>query len=55
MRFGIGSTHVTAALELINAYGRNNLYDYRYVDGYSRAVPVRMLPFLPSFGVTVAF
>ncbi|MEP7029047.1 MAG: TonB-dependent receptor plug domain-containing protein [Candidatus Eisenbacteria bacterium] len=53
--FRIGATRATAALELINAYGRRNLYDYRYVDGYSRATPVRMLPFLPSFGVTVAF
>ncbi len=53
--FRLGATRVTAALEVINAYGRHNLYDYRYVDGYSRAEPVRMLPFLPSFGVTVAF
>ena len=53
--FRLGTTHVTAALEVINAYGRHNLYDYRYLDGYSRAEPVRMLPFLPSFGVTVAF
>jgi hypothetical protein len=53
--FKIGATHATAALEVINAYGRNNLYDYRYLDGYGRAEPVRMLPFLPSFGVTVAF
>jgi len=53
--FKLGGTHAIAALEVINAYGRRNLYDYRYVDGYSRAVPVRMLPFLPSFGLTVAF
>jgi hypothetical protein len=53
--FRIGGTRATAVVELINAYGRNNLYDYRYLDGYSRAVPVRMLPFLPSFGMTVAF
>src|SRR5258705_4715022 len=53
--FRLGTTHVTAALEVINAYGRHNLYDYRYLDGYSRAEPVRMLPFLPSFGVTGAF
>ena len=53
--FRVGGSRVTAVVEVINAYGRNNLYDYRYVDGYSRAVPVRMLPFLPSFGVTVAF
>jgi len=53
--FRVGGSRVTAVVELINAYGRNNLYDYRYLDGYSRAVPVRMLPFLPSFGVTVAF
>jgi hypothetical protein len=53
--FRIGATHANAYLEVINAYGRRNLYDYRYVDGYSRAVPVRMLPFLPSFGMSVAF
>ena len=53
--FRVSGSRVTAVVELINAYGRNNLYDYRYLDGYSRAVPVRMLPFLPSFGVTVAF
>lgn len=53
--FRIRSSRANAFVELINAYGRNNLYDYRYEDGYGRAVPVRMLPFLPSFGVTVAF
>ncbi len=53
--FRIGGTRANAYLELVNAYGRKNLYDYRYVDGYSTAVPVRMLPFLPSFGMSVAF
>jgi hypothetical protein len=53
--FRIGGTHANAFVEVINAYGRKNLYDYRYVDGYSRAVPVRMLPLLPSFGMSVAF
>ena len=53
--FRIGGTNVNASLEAVNVLGRRNLYDYRYLDGYSRAEPVTMLPFLPTFGVTVAF
>ena len=53
--FRIGNARASASLELINVYGRKNLFDYRYVDGYSRAQPVGMLPFLPTFGMTVAF
>jgi hypothetical protein len=44
-----------ASVEVLNAYGRKNLYDYRYVDGFARAEPVRMLPFMPTFGFSVAF
>jgi hypothetical protein len=53
--FRIGSTQATASVEVLNAYGRKNLYDYRYVDGFARAEPVRMLPFMPTFGFSVAF
>jgi hypothetical protein len=53
--FRMGGTSVNASLEAVNVLGRRNLYDYRYLDGYARAEPVTMLPFLPTFGVTVAF
>ncbi len=54
-QFRIAGTHAQVFAEVVNALGRRNLYDYRYVDGYSRAEPVAMLPFLPTLGVTVAF
>jgi hypothetical protein len=53
--FRIGEARVSGFLEVINLYGRRNLFDYRYVDGFSRAVPVQMLPFLPTFGITVSY
>jgi hypothetical protein len=53
--FRLAGANVNASLEAVNVLGRRNLYDYRYLDGYSHAEPVTMLPFLPTFGVTVAF
>jgi hypothetical protein len=53
--FRLAGANVNASLEAVNVLGRRNLYDYRYVDGYSRGEPVTMLPFLPTFGVSVAF
>ena len=53
--FRLAGANVNASLEAVNVLGRRNLYDYRYVDGYSRGEPVTMLPFLPTFGVAVAF
>ena len=53
--FRLAGANVNTSLEAVNVLGRRNLYDYRYLDGYSRAEPVTMLPFLPTFGVTVAF
>lgn len=52
--FRFAGLRASAFLEVINLYGRNNLYDYRYVDGFGRAVPVNMLPMLPTFGLTVS-
>jgi len=52
--FRLAGLRSSAFLEVINLYGRKNLYDYRYVDGFSRAVPVNMLPMLPTFGISVA-
>jgi hypothetical protein len=52
--FRVAGLRSSAFLEVINLYGRKNLYDYRYVDGFSRALPVNMLPFLPTFGLSVA-
>jgi hypothetical protein len=52
--FRLAGLRASAFLEVINLYGRNNLYDYRYVDGFGRAVPVNMLPMLPTFGLTVS-
>ena len=53
--FRVSGARVNASLEAVNVLGRRNLYDYRYMDGYSRAEPVTMLPFLPTFGLAVAF
>ena len=53
--FRLAGANVSASLEAVNVLGRRNLYDYRYVDGYSRGEPVTMLPFLPTFGLAVAF
>jgi hypothetical protein len=54
-QFQFGRTRLSGFLEVINLYGRRNLFDYRYVDGYSRAEPVEMLPWLPTFGITVSY
>ena len=53
--FRLAGTNASASLEVVNVLGRRNLYDYRYLDGYAYAEPVTMLPFLPTFGLTVAF
>jgi hypothetical protein len=53
--FRWSGANVSASLEVVNVLGRRNLYDYRYVDGFSRAEPVTMLPRLPTFGLSVAF
>jgi hypothetical protein len=53
--FRLGGTRLNAWAEVVNVLGRRNLYDYRYVDGYSRAQPVTMLPTLPTLGVSVVF
>jgi ferric enterobactin receptor len=53
--FRVSGTNVIASLEAVNVLGRRNLYDYRYLDGYAYAEPVTMLPFLPTFGLAVAF
>lgn len=53
--FRLAGTNVNASLEAVNILGRRNLYDYRYMDGFARAEPVTMLPFLPTFGLSVAF
>jgi hypothetical protein len=53
--FRISGARCAATAELVNALGRRNLYDYRYVDGYSRAQTVTMLPLLPTLGVTATF
>lgn len=52
--FRLAGLRASAFLEVINLYGRRNLFDYRYVDGFSRAVPVNMLPLLPTFGISVS-
>lgn len=53
--FRISGARLSASLEAVNVLGRRNLYDYRYVDGYARAEPVEMLPFLPVFGLSAVF
>lgn len=57
-----GDATLSAYLDLINIMNRKNiyLYDWRFEStngnsGYARRSVVYMLPFLPSFGVTVTF
>lgn len=53
----------SAYLDLINVFNRRNvyMYDWRYFksgdesDGYIRRSTIYMMPFLPSFGITIAF
>lgn len=53
----------SAYLDLINLFNRRNvyMYDWRYFksgddsDGYIRRSTIYMMPFLPSFGITIAF
>ena len=42
-------------LELLNAYNRNNLLDYRYNQDYTEREDVNQLPFIPYLGITAEF
>lgn len=42
-------------LELLNAYNRKNLLDYRYEDDYSDKNAINQLPFIPYLGITAEF
>jgi hypothetical protein len=53
--FRVSGARCTATVEVVNVLGRRNLYDYRYVDGYSRAEMVTMLPLIPTIGITAVF
>ena len=53
----------SAYLDLINVLNRKNayMYDWRYekstdnIDGYVRRSVIYMMPFLPSFGMSISF
>ena len=42
-------------LELLNAYNRQNLLDYRYSENYTKREDVNQLPIIPYLGITAAF
>ena len=42
-------------LELLNAYNRQNLLDYRYSENYTKREDVNQLPFIPYLGITAEF
>lgn len=42
-------------LELLNAYNRKNLLDYRYSDDYKTRDDLNQLPILPYLGITAEF
>lgn len=42
-------------LELLNAYNRKNLLDYRYNQDYTEREDVNQLPFIPYLGITAEF
>ena len=42
-------------LELLNAYNRKNLLDYRYSDDYKTRNDINQLPIVPYLGITAEF
>lgn len=42
-------------LELLNAYNRQNLLDYRYNENYTERSSIYQLPIIPYLGITVEF
>ena len=44
-----------AFLELLNAYNRKNLLDFRYNENYTEREDANQLPILPYFGITAEF
>lgn len=44
-----------AFLELLNAYNRKNLLDFRYNEDYTERNDTNQLPILPYFGITAEF
>ena len=42
-------------LELLNAYNRQNLLDYRYSENYTKREDVNQLPIIPYLGITAEF
>lgn len=48
---GSERVHLQFYLEIINALGRRNVYDYHWNDDYSKRGVSYMLPTLPFFGV----
>ena len=42
-------------LELLNAYNRQNLLDYRYSENYTKREDINQLPIIPYLGITAEF
>ena len=42
-------------LELLNAYNRQNLLDYRYSENYTKREDAHQLPIIPYLGITAEF
>ena len=53
--FRFNSWELGFFLELLNAYNRKNLLDYRYNDDYSEKTPIYQFPIIPYLGITAEF
>ena len=53
--FQFNSWDLGIFIELLNAYNRKNLLDYRYEDDYKTKSPINQLPIIPYLGITAAF
>lgn len=53
--YQFGNWKLGAFLELLNAYNRKNLLDYRYSENYTKREDINQLPFIPYLGITAEF
>ena len=53
--YQFGRWKLGAFLELLNAYNRQNLLDYRYSENYTEREDVNQLPIIPYLGITAEF
>ena len=53
--FQFGGWKLGTFFELLNAYNRKNLLDYRYSENYTEREDVNQLPIIPYLGITAEF